>query len=161
MNRILAITIFSIIAITAFADFEADVLESHNSFREILDIEPLTYSSELEASATRWAKTISGSNSLQHSKGRNKIGENLAMGTKGVHNATTLIELWTNEKKYYKNGKFPSVSTNGNWQSVAHYTQIIWRNTKEVGCAIAENNKNKFLVCHYKPSGNWNGDYVY
>ncbi|WP_197707084.1 CAP domain-containing protein [Calothrix sp. NIES-3974] len=28
------------------------------------------------------------------------------------------------------------VST-GNWVDVGHYTQIIWRNTTEVGCAIA------------------------
>jgi len=164
MNKLLIITILGVFALSAMSadsEFATECLDAHNPFREELDIEPLTYSLELEKTAQKWANTIAGKNSLQHSKGRNKIGENLAMGTKGVYDTARLIELWTNEKKYFKNNEWPNVSTTGNWKDVGHYSQIVWANTKEVGCAIAENNKNAFMVCHYKPSGNWVGDKAY
>ena len=38
-----------------------------------------------------------------------------------------------------------------------HYTQVVWRNTREVGCAVARNGSDDFLVCRYWPSGNWMG----
>jgi len=142
-------------------DFQAEVLKAHNPFRSELDIEPLTYNTELEASSRKWANTLASQNSMSHSKGRNRIGENLAMGTKGAYDTARLIELWTNEKKYFKNREWPNVSTTGNWKDVAHYSQIVWRNTKEVGCALADNNKNTFIVCQYKPAGNWVGDLAY
>jgi hypothetical protein len=144
------------------SQFAKDCLDNHNPAREAVNIEGLKYSLELEKTAKAWAKTIAGKNSLQHSKNRNKIGENLAMGSKGVYDTKKLIGLWLNEKKNYRHKPFGNgCSTTGSWQAVAHYTQIVWENTKEVGCAIAENNKNSFMVCHYKPTGNWNGDYAY
>ena len=161
MNKFITIVILSIFAISAKATFETDCLDAHNPFRQELGIEPLTYSSELAASALKWANNLANKNSLAHSQGRNKIGENLAMGSKNAYDTFRLIELWTNEKKYYKNNKWPNTSSTGNWKDVAHYSQIVWRNTKEVGCAVAENTKNKFIVCQYKPSGNWVGDKAY
>jgi len=146
---------------TGATGFEADCLKAHNPFRTMLGIEPLTYSEELAATAKKWANTLAGRNGLGHSKGRNRIGENLAMGTKNAYDTARLISLWTNEKKYFRNKKWPNVSTTGNWKDVAHYSQIVWANTKEVGCAVTENNKNKFIVCHYKPAGNWVGDLAY
>jgi pathogenesis-related protein 1 len=47
-----------------------------------------------------------------------------------------------------------------------HFTQVVWRATKEVGCAMANceapapdgtNSVWKFFVCRYSPPGNING----
>ncbi|MFD2429036.1 CAP domain-containing protein [Sphingobium scionense] len=43
------------------------------------------------------------------------------------------------------------------WQDVAHYTQIIWRGTRSVGCALAEGRSFDYLVCRYYPAGNMFG----
>jgi len=161
MNKFILFAILSIFAISVQADFKADCLAAQNPFRTRLGVAPLKYSTALAASAQKWANTLASKNSLAHSTGRVKIGENLAFGTKSEYNTAKLIAMWTNEKKYYKNNKWPNVSTTGKWLDVAHYSQIVWRNTKEVGCGVAVNSKNRFIVCHYKPSGNWIGAKAY
>jgi len=161
MNKLIIITILSIFAISASASFSSECLAAHNKFRSMLGISKLTYSSALAATAQKYANTLAKRNGLGHSTGRNNIGENLAMGTSRVFDHLDLIALWTKEKKNFMNKKWPNVSKTGNWKDVAHYSQIVWRNTKQVGCAIATNTKNRFIVCHYKPSGNWVGSFAY
>jgi len=111
----------------------------------------------------KYAKVLAKTSHLKHSSGRDgKVGENLAMGTKNDYDTERLIYLWTKEKKNYIPGKkFPNVSRTGNWKDVAHYTQIVWRNTSKVGCGVATNTKWKILVCHYTSAGNWIGSYPY
>jgi len=161
MNKLIIFAILSIFAISVQADFKSDVLSAHNPFRTSLGIAPLTYSNALAATAQKWVNTLAAKNSLTHSKGRDRIGENLARGSKNTYTTKSLIALWTNEKKNFINKKWPNVSKTGKWSDVAHYSQIVWRNTKEVGCATATNTKQRFIVCHYKPSGNWIGSIAY
>ena len=54
-------------------------------------------------------------------------------------------------------GIFPTVSRSGNWETVGHYTQMVWPTTTRVGCAVASNASNDFLVCRYSPAGNIDG----
>ena len=42
-----------------------------------------------------------------------------------------------------------------------HYTQIVWKNTKKVGCAMIECNGTSTWVCQYDPPGNWVGQKPY
>ena len=44
--------------------------------------------------------------------------------------------------------------TTGNWEDVGHYTQMIWRGTRRVGCALGEGAQYDYLVCRYYPAGN-------
>jgi len=163
MNKVIIITILSIFSISTSADFASDCLDAHNPLRTALGLTPLTYSAQLASTAKQWANVIAGDNSLHHSQNRGNVGENLAMGTKGVYDTAKLIGLWANEKRFFKNGVWPDVSTTGNWQDVAHYTQMIWSKTTEVGCATADNSSGKsvYMVCHYSPAGNWIGDKAY
>ena len=148
---------------TGATGFEADCLNAHNTERTALGITPLTYSAKLAAAAQQWANVIAGDNSLHHSQNRDNTGENLAMGSKGKYDTARLIGLWTDEKRFFKNGAFPDVSTTGNWGDVGHYTQMIWSTTTEVGCAVADNNSGKstYMVCQYSPAGNRHGKNTY
>ncbi len=83
------------------------------------------------------------------------------MGTSGAFNYTQMVDSWGEEKKFFINGTFPKVSSTKNWRDVGHYTQIIWQNTNQVGCAITRAGGNDILVCRYNPPGNWVGELVY
>ena len=48
----------------------------------------------------------------------------------------------------------PGISRTGRWQDAGHYSQMIWRNTTRIGCAMAGGG---FLVCRYAPPGNFTG----
>jgi hypothetical protein len=72
-----------------------------------------------------------------------------------------MIGAFVNEKRDYVHAAFPKVSRTGKWQDVGHYTQVVWRDTREVGCAIARGAKDDFLVCRYWPAGNWMGQLAY
>lgn len=72
-----------------------------------------------------------------------------------------MISSWGNEKKYFVNRPSPNFSTTGKFGDVGHYTQIVWRNTTEVGCALASRHGQDYLVCHYNPAGNVSGQKVF
>ena len=42
----------------------------------------------------------------------------------------------------------------GDYRDVAHYTQIVWRGSTAVGCALASSRTDDYLVCRYSPPGN-------
>ena len=65
---------------------------------------------------------------------------------------------WVREKRYFKPGAFPANSTTGRWEDVGHYTQLMWRDTRQVGCALATGAREDVLVCRYSAAGNYVGE---
>ena len=60
-----------------------------------------------------------------------------------------MVDVWAAE---YVNYNGEPIKPSGNY---LHYTQIIWKKTTEVGCAISKcNNGNYYCVCNYSPPGN-------
>ncbi|BAY93818.1 MULTISPECIES: CAP domain-containing protein [unclassified Tolypothrix] len=127
-----------------------EILAAHNRYRAEVGVPPLQWSENLAVSAQQWANHLADTGTLQHSRS----GENLAQGSTGFFSVTQLVDMWGDEKQYFSNAAFPNVSNTGNWMDVAHYTQVMWRNTTEVGCGLASGNGNDVLVCHYNPVGN-------
>lgn len=138
----------------------SEILNAHNKYRIELNIPPLKWSNELAKHAKAWADRLAGTGRMYHSSGSGE-GENLWMGTSGYYSLTQMVDGWGGEKRYYKDGTFPGVSTSGSWADVGHYTQIIWRNTTEVGCAKSTGGGNDYFVCRYSPPGNYIGQKVY
>ena len=60
----------------------------------------------------------------------------------------------------FRPGAFPDNSATGDWHAVAHYTQIVWPTTTEVGCALASSATTDYFVCRYAPTGNKDGFYL-
>jgi hypothetical protein len=137
-----------------------EILNAHNKYRVELGIPPLKWSDSLAQHAKAWADRLAGERRMYHSSGTGE-GENLWMGTSGYYSLTQMVDGWGGEKRYYKDGIFPGVSSSGNWADVGHYTQIIWRNTTEVGCAKSSGGGNDYFACRYSPPGNYMGQKVY
>lgn len=135
----------------------------HNAERLKLKLRPLEWSPQLALDAGSWAKKLAAENRFEHAYAelsRKKQGENLWMGTAGEFGYPEMIGLWLDERKMAKSGRFPHISKTGKWEDVGHYIQIIWPGTKQVGCAIAANADDEFLVCRYAPAGNIMGEMV-
>jgi uncharacterized protein YkwD len=142
---------------TPLPTFEAQLLEAHNVERVRLKLKPLVWSSRLAADAARWAKHQAQTATFEHATDT-EDGENLWMGTRASYTPEDMVGAWIEERRSFKKGPFPDVSTTGNWLDVGHYTQLIWFNTKSVGCARAANQFDDYLVCRYDPPGNWTGE---
>ncbi|WP_448603450.1 CAP domain-containing protein [Thermoleptolyngbya sp.] len=142
--------------------FANTVLSAHNRYRSELNLPPLQWSDGLAQNAQGWADVLAarGGRRLEHSQGTGE-GENLWMGTSGYFSYDDMVAGWGDEKRYFRPGTFPNVSTTGNWADVGHYTQIIWRDTTHVGCALSTAGGNDILVCRYSPPGNYSGRRVY
>ncbi|WP_379550400.1 CAP domain-containing protein [Erythrobacter sp. W53] len=139
------------------------LLENHNSERTKLGLQPLRWNAQLEAEAARWGETLAGKGYLQHAdqSARSGAGENLWMGTAGYWDVDGMFKMFIDERKDYRHKTFPNVSRTGDWKDVGHYTQIVWRDTREVGCAVVTGNGNDVLVCRYWPAGNVLGSKAY
>ena len=67
-----------------------------------------------------------------------------------------MMNNWTSEKRFSHPGIFPNIC-DGEWSRRAHYTQMIWPGTTELGCGEAVGSGFKWLVCRYSPGGNKDG----
>jgi len=144
------------------ASIADQLLVAHNRYRAEVGVPPLVWSDTLANHAQDWADHLAstGGNTLQHSQNTGQ-GENLWLGTSGYYSHTDMVDSWGSEKQYFTAGIFPEVSSTGSWRDVGHYTQIVWKNTTEVGCGLAEAGGNEILVCRYSSPGNYLGQSVY
>ena len=142
--------------------YQTEITTCHNQYRSDINkgIAALKWSNDLASGAQQWADYLSSSNKFEHS-GNANTGENIWMGSPGA-SPTSMVQAWGAEKIFFKYGIFPDVSTTGNWMDVGHYTQIIWRNTTDVGCGSASGSDGMDrFVCRYSPPGNFIGSPVY
>jgi len=146
----------------AEGDLADRFLHLHNAERVREHLPVLQWNPELAKDADVWARRLAKEGKMRHSpwKHREGTGENLWMGTAGFFTPEAMIRRFTDEKENFRPGTFPEVSKTGKWQDVAHYTQMIWPSTEQVGCAIARGKGYEFLVCRYWPSGNYFGSGV-
>ena len=135
------------------------LLASHNRERAALGLDPLEWSAELAEGARGWAAYLARSGRFEHSPTDpgQKLGENIWGGTNGAYGPEAMVGLWIAEKRYFKPGIFPANSTTGDVADVGHYTQIVWRDTRKVGCALSEGQAEDILVCRYSTYGNVRG----
>lgn len=143
-------------------NLEVRLLALHNIEREEAGTPPLAWDPALAASAATYADVLAAQGRIAHSprEGRPGQGENLWMGTRGAYQVEEMVGHWAAEKRLFRPGIFPNVSTSGQWSDVAHYTQMIWRGTSRLGCALRRSSRSDFLVCRYLPAGNVIGQRV-
>lgn len=139
------------------------VMHEHNAARNAVGVGPLYWSEELSGYAQDWADRLAATSceihhraDMGHQDGKN-YGENLA--GQGISGAEMNLDLaqgvrdWVSEKKF-----FHDKPLGADWHPAGHYTQVVWRDTRRVGCGLALCRKGEWqwrlLVCNYDPPGN-------
>ena len=141
------------------------MLDHHNQVRKEIGSPELTWSRELATYAQEWADHLAYENGCKmenHKKPElngEPLGENLFWGSSAeTYHPLDASISWSNEKKLYRYGKFGV----GNWHEFGHYTQMIWKNTKQVGVGVAVcKNGALMVVASYYPAGNYLGQVPY
>ena len=141
------------------SDLSARLLAAHNRERAAVRVPPLQWDAQLATAAAAYAPRLAALGRLEHSprSGRPGQSENLWMGSAGRFTPEQMVANWAEERRWFRPGIFPNVSTTGDWLDVSHYTQIIWPTTTRVGCALHRGRRADFLVCRYSPKGNQDG----
>jgi uncharacterized protein YkwD len=128
------------------------LVEAHNRVRAKHCAPPLGWSQPLAASAARWAATLRDRGCLfGHSGGPH--GENLAAGTTGTLDAAAVVGMWYDEVKRY------SFASGGFSTKTGHFTQVVWRGTRLLGCGRSQCRGLDIWICQYDPPGNVEGQY--
>jgi len=138
------------------------LIRLHNEVRADVGIGPVTWSKKLAIYAQEWANQLGSTNcKLKHrpksGKWKREYGENLFMGVVGYYGVANAIKAWESERRYYRGQTLNS----SNWFDSGHYTQMVWKNSKEIGCAKAECDDKIIVVCNYDPPGNILGQKPY
>jgi hypothetical protein len=143
--------------------FVETMLAAHNGLRASLGLSELNWDPGLAADAGTYAAQLAQTRRFDHSSELQSVGqgENLWMGTRAAFSYREMIASWSDEGADFVKGSFPQVSRTGSWHDVGHYTQMVWGGTRSVGCAVASNADDDFLVCRYFPAGNVYGGDVF
>lgn len=139
------------------SNFFQRVVAAHNRERSTSGTPPLMWDESLAKGAREWADHLARTDRFAHSPdepGAEAIGENIWGGTAARYQPEAMVSLWVAEKKFFKLGTFPENSTTGNVQDVSHYTQLMWRSSRKVGCGVSRGAREDILVCRYASAGN-------
>jgi uncharacterized protein YkwD len=130
----------------------AAVLDRHNKYRCMHGVPALKWNEALARNAKSWAQQTGGQmkhSSFQSRKGIggfSYLGENLALGATGTRG----VDMWYDEIKLTSGGKVSSFSS-----GTGHYTQVVWKATTDLGCAVY----GRLLNCQYGIGGNMAGQF--
>jgi len=131
-----------------------EFLKAHNKVRAELGLPLLGWSEKMAAVAKDWAMTLVVRSQFRHSHGG--YGENMFEIRGGKSSPAEVVEAWAGEAEDY--------DYQGNRCRAArcgHYTQIVWRGTTTLGCAVARSSFREVWVCEYSPPGNIVGQRPY
>ncbi len=142
-----------------------EVVRAHNAWRRRAGVPPLGWAEDLAARAQARASYLAGHGcSIEHGPLPPNVGENLcwvgsvrAVGHKNELDAVTptwVIDAWGAESANYSVERDTCAPNH----ECAHYTQIVWAATVEVGCGTAVcPTLDQVWVCNYRPKGNVRG----
>ncbi|XP_041371178.1 Golgi-associated plant pathogenesis-related protein 1-like [Gigantopelta aegis] len=137
-----------------------EVLKAHNQYRALHQVPPLSHDKHLSAHAQKWANRLASADLFEHSDCRfngKTVGENIAMkwSSRPVeYSGQEVTNEWYNEIQKYRFG-------NQHQPGCGHFTQVVWKGSKEMGVGMARDQKgNIIVVANYYPAGNMLGDFA-
>jgi pathogenesis-related protein 1 len=141
----------------------AGILKAHNDARATVGVGPMTWDPQLAGIAQAWVDRCVDSNGdglIEHNADRSKgyptyVGENI-YASSGTANGPDAVSSWVDEGKDYDYAS----DTCAAGKVCGHYTQVVWRASVKLGCAINKCAGLKFsstIVCDYGPGGNSGG----
>lgn len=167
----------SIPSVHADAVDASSILAAHNQWRSEVGVPEIRWSETLQQRAEKWAAELKTGNAcrMKHSGS----GENLywagPLKTANAKDAdgnwiwqnslqsvseADAVGSWGSEKQWYDYATNTCNAPAG--KSCGHYTQVVWRDSQEVGCAKATcEDFSQVWVCNYQPAGNVTGEKPY
>ncbi|XP_013790700.1 Golgi-associated plant pathogenesis-related protein 1-like isoform X1 [Limulus polyphemus] len=141
------------------SEFVVDCLQWHNTFRKRHEVPPLEFSYQMCNLAQFWANHLAHANTFYYRNYRD-IGENLFCRCSFVPEfdvtGEQVVKYWYRERKLYDFDKQPSLLH----AKAGHFTQMVWRSSKEFGVGKARSRFGKIIVvANYKPAGNVTGEF--
>lgn len=125
-------------------------VDEHNRYRNIHHSPPVIWNTTVEKAAASWVSNCKFAHDSKRS-----WGENLYMlpGTIAPQYTRQMIKsaihLWYREVATY-NYSAPVYN---------HFTQVVWKSTKTIGCSYKRCNEFVLLSCKYYPPGNYKGQF--
>ena len=130
--------------------WSGNMLTAHNQVRAQVGVKPLEWSYDLAAKAQWWADTLIDRHWWFHSHTPG-LGESMTEVINGELVPQQVVAGWVSERRFY------NLTRNECSDVCGHYTQVVWRDTKQVGCAVANSGDRQVWVCEYWPPGNYVG----
>jgi pathogenesis-related protein 1 len=124
-----------------------ELLDAHNSARVRVGSPPLVWSAVLANHAKQWADQLLMTYNFAREP-NDPHGENLFIISGGTVTPAEVVQTWIAERGDYDpdNNRCAGVCR--------HYTQVVWRTTRAVGCGMAFDSYRQVWVCEYDPPGN-------
>lgn len=138
-------------------EFQTECLNAHNDYRQKHGVPPLELSEKICEVAQKWADVLAKKKKLIHSDTK-EYGENLYF--KSSPNEDTpitgeeVVEYWYKEIDAYIFAEEPKNTL------AFHFTQVVWKDSKEIGVGIAKNKGKVYVVANYSPAGNVMGNFT-
>jgi len=128
------------------------VFSEHRKYRQIHNTEDIIILSQklCEKANEKISKLIEKDDGeFIDDENEEELGANLFISSQGKVDVIKICESWYNEKDKYDFGKSKYQKGTG------HFTQMIWKETKEVGFGYGISKSNKFyFLAYYYPAGN-------
>jgi pathogenesis-related protein 1 len=134
-----------------------EMLGAHNAVRKKVSVSPLVWSDQLAELAQNWATTLLLQSAPLIHRPQNPNGENLFEIRGATADPAYVVNAWASEGYDYDYRL--NACRGGN--KCGHYTQVVWRDTRRVGCAVARSSTREVWVCNYSPPGNVRGSRPY
>ena len=130
---------------------------AHNEWRVRVGVPRVRWNAELAAGAQAYADTCPSDHSTYdyraNTGGFSQVGECLWGGTNVLEGVAAFVA----EREDYD---FGTVITNTNYLTFGHYTQVVWEETTDIGCAVGSCGTYP-TVCWYGATGNYTGETPY
>lgn len=134
------------------SDFAREMLIAHNLARSKPGVPSLVWSNKLALLAQKWADTLAATGEYKMEAIQGIYGQNIAYaGPPGRFKGGFIVESWAAEVRNFDYEKNACVNPS---LKCYHYTQVVWRSSKYVGCATARDAQRDIWVCDYDPPGN-------
>ena len=141
-----------------------ELINTHNKLRIKHGLPFLTQDKQLEKFAQDTANNslISGTLKVGENFRDGKFyGQNLYLGTGNPHTGKYVAEYWYSEIDNYSFSTGKTI----NGGPIGHFTQMVWKTTQKIGCAVAIGRwkvykESYYICCYYYPGGNLSGQYI-
>ena len=135
-------------------NFALEAIKRHNTLRACHNAQPLMFNCDIMKISQEYAERKPEGHSSNTYNGQ-WMGENLFWSWNMDLTGDYPVDDWYSEIKYYN---FETGKSNGG--VTGHFTQLVWKNSKELGIGYyCDSNKACVVVGNYFPGGNFNNDY--